>query len=303
MTVIRKGCPLKVVAIHGIGQTYVGAESLQRDWLPALNDGLAEARALRLDAADFVVVAYGALFRPEGTRAGEPRIEPEELDDWERQLLTEWWREAAALSARSAGAEGDESPEIQPPDFAGRARTPRLVQRALHQLAKSRFFAALGPERTLLFGLRQVRSFLHDPGVKRLALERLAERIAPNTRVLIAHSLGSVVAYEALCANPQWKVDTFVTLGSPLGIPGLVFDVLTPRPQNGRGAWPHVRRWVNVADQGDIVALQKTLAPSFGPVDDRLVHNGWKAHDVTHYLSARTTGEALAAALAADTGP
>ncbi|HEX7200780.1 MAG TPA: hypothetical protein VF213_14950, partial [Dongiaceae bacterium] len=73
---------------------------------------------------------------------------------------------------------------------------------------------------------------------------------------------------------------------------------LTPRPENGRGAWPPVRRWVNIADRGDVVALQKALAPSFGPVEDRLIHNGWHAHDIRRYLSARETGEAVAAALA-----
>jgi len=59
-----------------------------------------------------------------------------------------------------------------------------------------------------------------------------------------------------------------------------------------------VREWTNVADEGDIVALTKTLAPRFsGPVVDVLVHNGAKAHDVRPYLTARETGHALLAGL------
>lgn len=289
---------MKILGIHGIGQTFLGPEQLKQHWLPALQDGLSEARGPRLDAADFDVVAYGALFRPKEVSRGAPRIDPESLDDWEREMLAGWWREAAALSATASGDARDESPEIQPPGFAGRARTPQVVQRALRQLAKSRFFKMLGPERILLSGLRQVRLFLHDADLKRAVLERLAERVSPDTHMVVAHSLGSIVAYEALCAHPEWRVDTLVTLGSPLGIHNLVFEALTPKPQNGRGAWPRVRRWVNIADRGDIVALQKELAPGFGQVEDRLVYNGWQSHDVARYLSARETGEVIAAALA-----
>jgi hypothetical protein len=293
---------MKILGIHGIGQTFLGPEQLKQHWLSALQDGLSEAMGPRLDAADFDMVAYGALFRPAGTR-GEPRIDPEALDDWEREMLAEWWREAAALSSAADATDTadadtpDESPEIQPPDFAGRARTPQVVQRALRQLSKSRFFKALGPERILLSGLRQVRLFLHDAELKRAVLERVAERFSPDTRMVVAHSLGSIVAYEALCAHPEWRVDTLLTLGSPLGIRHLVFEALTPEPRDGRGIWPGVRRWVNIADQGDIVALQKELAPGFGQVEDRLVYNGWRSHDVARYLSAREAGEVIAAAL------
>jgi hypothetical protein len=114
--------------------------------------------------------------------------------------------------------------------------------------------------------------------------------------------LGSVVAYEALCAHPEWNVQTLVTLGSPLGIPNLIFDKLTPPPENGKGAWPNIKQWFNIADSGDIVALQKSLAPYFGDGDDRkivdrLVYNGWESHSVERYLTARETGAAVATGL------
>ena len=78
---------------------------------------------------------------------------------------------------------------------------------------------------------------------------------------VIGHSLGSVVAYEYLCRYQPASVELLVTLGSPLGIPNLVFDRLTPAPSSGAGAWPGaVADWVNVADPDDIVALRKHLA-------------------------------------------
>jgi hypothetical protein len=56
-----------------------------------------------------------------------------------------------------------------------------------------------------------------------------------------------------------------------------------------------------LADTGDIVALEKSLAPLFGAVDDRLLYNGWHSHDAANYLSSGITGSALAAALAYET--
>ncbi len=89
---------------------------------------------------------------------------------------------------------------------------------------------------------------------------------AQQTRVLIGHSLGSVVAYECLCAHPEWKVNTFVTLGSPLGIRNLIFDLLDCGSHHIVGAWPgSVRSWDNIADAGDIVALRQGPPPWLWP--------------------------------------
>jgi hypothetical protein len=84
-----------------------------------------------------------------------------------------------------------------------------------------------------------------------------------------------------------------------LGIKNLIFDRLRPAPVDGQGAWPGgVRRWVNVADSGDVVALVKDLSPQFGlRVGNVLIHNGVTAHDVRPYLTARETGRVIAAAL------
>ncbi len=108
------------------------------------------------------------------------------------------------------------------------------------------------------------------------------------------------MAYECLCAHPEWKVNTFVTLGSPLGIRNLIFNLLDCGSHHIVGAWPgSVRSWDNIADAGDIVALVKDLRPGFGPrVQNRLINNGASAHNLLPYLTARETGDAIAAGLA-----
>jgi hypothetical protein len=92
-------------------------------------------------------------------------------------------------------------------------------------------------------------------------------------------------------------VRTLITLGSPLGIRNLIFDRL--EPANGLGCWPGtISHWENVADMGDVVAIEKRLAPHFGDrVQDHIVHNGSHAHDAKPYLRARVTGEAIAIGL------
>ena len=145
-----------------------------------------------------------------------------------------------------------------------------------------------------------MRLYVTDPQIRETAISRLIDLVGPETRIVVAHSLGTVVAYEALCANPDRRVQSLVTLGSPLGIRGLIFDRLMPPPKSDesgvlRGHWPGgVEEWTNVADTGDIVALVEDLRPLFGvKVICATVHNDAKAHDVRPYLTAAETGHAI----------
>jgi len=290
---------MKILGIHGIGQTYLGATMLKQHWSPALIDGLsAGGYVTPLVDSDFEMVSYGQLFRPSAVRtATDPVIDPKDLTSDEQDLLVAWWAEAARLSAESTGDDRSEARIIQRPDFQGRGRTPQIVQRALRQLSKSYFFRGLGLDHAVLLAVRQVRLFLHDAKFKQSILDCVTKYVREEPRVIVAHSLGSVVAYEALCLNLGWKVDTLVTIGSPLGIRSLVFDALTPKPTGDKGQWPFVRQWINVADRGDIVAIEKSLAPRFGKVTDVLVYNGWKSHDATRYLTSKEVGAAIASGL------
>ena len=206
---------------------------------------------------------------------------------FEGELLELWWREAARVE-----------PQVSGPDFKGRLRTPQVIQRALNALSYSRFFAST-TERILIGNLKEVRSYLSDATLRTKIQERVVQEVSHETRVLIGYSLGSVVAYEALCAHPEWAVRGFVTLGSPLGIRNLIFDRLQPSPIGSFGIWPgSVLQWTNIADGGDIVALEKELRPRFGDrVQDELIYNGATAHDVRPYLTAEETGHAISAGL------
>jgi pimeloyl-ACP methyl ester carboxylesterase len=289
----------RVVCVHGVGQQRESAETVLASWAPALCGGVRLAGE-RLSQDKVGCAFYGDLFRPPGRHlgAGDQLIRAEDVDRFEADLLAEWWGEAARTDA------GVIAPDAR--TLGG--RVPLGVQGALRALSGSRFFAGLG-ERALLGDLRQVRDYFADRRIRQRARERVAEAVGPRTRVVIGHSLGSVVAYEALCANPSWPVRMLITIGSPLGIPNLIFDRLDPAPTPAvgagrRGRWPgEGRRWVNVADECDVVALVKDLRQSFGAgVDCWLVDNGATAHDARPYLTAVQTGQAVVEGLRDDEG-
>ncbi|MFS4093029.1 hypothetical protein [Streptomyces sp. AF1A] len=114
-------------------------------------------------------------------------------------------------------------------------------------------------------------------------------------RVVVAHSLGSVVAYEALWTTPDVPIDLLLTLGSPLGMPRIVFDRLTPSAGARGRRPPNVRRWVNIADPGDVVAVPRPLTAHFDLDQDIETAIGLlDFHTAAAYLTAARTREILA---------
>jgi pimeloyl-ACP methyl ester carboxylesterase len=136
-----------------------------------------------------------------------------------------------------------------------------------------------------------------EPGLRERIRERADAVIRKDTRVIVAHSLGTLIMYAGLCNHPEWQVHTFVTLGSPLALP-FIFENLDPLPEEGKGRWPgSVQRWVNVRAVGD-KAAELSLKDRFGPrVEEFLIDNGHRTHDPEPYLNSAATGAAVAAAL------
>lgn len=242
---------------------------------------------------------YGDLFRPAGQllAAGDPPYTAADIESgFERELLAAWWRGAAASD-----------PGVVAPDAADAlVAVPRSVQAGLRALSGSRFFADVAL-RALVADLKQVRAYLLDDQVRADVQARVDALIGPETQVVVAHSIGSVAAYEVLCARQDHGVRALVTLGSPLGIRNLVFDRLRPTPsrENGastvRGAWPGGPGlvWTNLADEGDVVALVNDLRPLFGAeMKTGIVRNGTHAHSAGAYLTDELCGRAIAQALA-----
>ncbi|MFE7032409.1 serine peptidase [Streptomyces sp. NPDC057621] len=183
-----------------------------------------------------VVVAYYAdLLSRRGSQGPD---DLESLDEFERELVG-LWLESCGLPEATA---------------AGRSTAP--LRQALAWLARSRGLGRPAVEWFVAVCFREVAAYLRDP-VREQVRSRVAEALAKQRpTVVIAHSLGSVVAYETLWAHPELQVDLLVTLGSPLALPHAVFPRLQPAPVEKKGRRPpNVTRWVNIADPGDLVAI------------------------------------------------
>ncbi|OLT00494.1 hypothetical protein BJF90_34855 [Pseudonocardia sp. CNS-004] len=150
----------------------------------------------------------------------------------------------------------------------------------------------------LFYGdLVQVRRFQRDDHLADAVLDRLRDSLGSGPRVLVGHSLGSIVAYESLCTIADHGVQTLITIGSPLGLRS-IRGALRPRAADRIPHLPPgVLRWVNIYDRGDPVSLAGGLAEHWPDVADATVDNGSDSHAVVRYLSKKVTGDAVAGAL------
>jgi hypothetical protein len=177
-----------------------------------------------------------------------------------------------------------------------------VSRQILKTLARNSWLTRVGmtlAERFVVTALMQVTRYLSDELIRALAQQRVLDLVEDNTRVIIAHSLGSVVAYESAHRLAQ-PLPLLLTLGSPLGLRTIVTDRLRPPPSFP----PRVDRWVNVADRDDVVAAEPDLRPRFaGDLPDSsrfegvLVDNGSDPHSPVHYLGKIAVGRAISEAL------
>src|SRR5204863_9743773 len=115
-------------------------------------------------------------------------------------------------------------------------------------LAKVSWLAPYGmgfAERFVNRALAQVTLYLAEEKIRSAALDSVLNLMSPETKVLIGHSLGSIVAFEA-AHRLNRPLPLLITIGSPLGLQTIVYKRLRPQPP---GFPPQVQRWVNVADR------------------------------------------------------
>jgi hypothetical protein len=267
-----------IVGVHGIGKyryyreagnSVAGAEAAMRaKWDRYLHRGLTGG-APHAGERYVTEIAYYAHLLGEHKQDGDPRA-VRSMAAGEQEVLVAW---ASQLDAVGEGLTG-----------------------ALHLVAG--WVLERMPDRAAEFAARfapEVAAYLAAGGEARAgARAAVAEVIRRNRpKVVIAHSLGSVVAYETLWAHPELEVELLITLGSPLGMRNVVFERLLPAPVKGRGERPRqVRRWVNIADRHDIAAIPPALRSCFTGVDQEvLVDLDWlDFHTVEKYLGCGALG-------------
>ncbi|MFE6924582.1 hypothetical protein ACFVAV_26400 [Nocardia sp. NPDC057663] len=302
-----------VVLVHGIAQEQYSADLLESTWIPAMAGAVRLAgspdiadqlwREGRPGAHETRMAFYGNAFLPEGAQGSSAAME---LDDTEldiaEQLAEAWLRAAAERATDPADrAEARTQLAILTDDTAQAQGAGAALRPAINAITRLNWFAPMGyslAARFVVRALGQVTRYFTDPDVREFAQQRVLEHIGPETRLIIAHSLGSVVAYEALHRIDQPVA--LLTAGSPLGLRSIIYPRLEPSPPR---VPPTVTTWDNLADRDDIIATTLDLAPLFPPSDNGIqptrtvVDNGAEPHSALNYLTKEHAGKVVAAAL------
>jgi hypothetical protein len=315
----------EVVFVHGIGQEQAGPATLDQRWRTALADGVWKAghadlasrlrRPAELPGAVSTGMAfYADLFDPPGQQGGAADLSG--LDAAGRQAVEGLAGVLLDRAAVAAGTEADRQTALDERAWldgsVGEVQgVGNMARSAVAALTRLRWFAPFGvavARRFVVRSLVQVVRYLSEPDLREQVQQRVTDAMGDGragreaTRVLVGHSLGSVVAFEAAARSGSTAgIPLLLTLGSPLGIRTVVYDRLQPQPVRFPA---RVGRWVNVAADDDIVAAVPDLTALFaanlppGAVfENRSVDNGSAPHDATHYLTKAAVGAPVAAAL------
>ncbi|MFJ5557890.1 hypothetical protein ACIQCD_10795 [Streptomyces sp. NPDC093250] len=296
----------ELVMVHGIGPEEETEEQLRADWIRALartlraNGRAEQATRLEDGSVSAAMVHYRHLYAPYVPH-----------DDWDMPLP-----EPMAATGEYVAADIMENIQQNASDPAARAEAARALEDLRAEVGPEqgpvellRMFVAmlgrLGPvarsgfaalSSTGVFHLGQVAAYLDDGTVREGAIGAVLSRVTPDTKVVLAHSLGTVVAYEALHRLEQ-PLPLLVTFGSPLGLRSIIHRRLRPQPLRTPS---HLKRWVNVADRDDFIVATlrlRTLFPDNDAVLERtrLVKNrNTNPHAAVEYLKHWQTVEPLA---------
>ena len=305
-----------IVFVHGIAQEQLAADVLESQWLPAIAGGvrnhghpeLADRLWRHTVPGDITarMAFYGHHFIDEDAQ-GPP--DPSALDpaaaELAERLADAWLRNARdhAADLRDRAEATRQLAELHDPHDAQGPRSG--LRPVMNGLARLRWFAPFGvglAGRFVARALAQVSRYLTDDALRCKVQDHVLVHIGADTRLVIGHSLGSVVAYEAMHRSNHPAA--LLTLGSPLGLRTIVYERLRPRPPH---VPPAVGRWDNLVDRDDLVAAHIDLGPFFPPAPNRTVipvtatpvDNGSKPHDATHYLTKKATGEIVSEILVA----
>lgn len=281
---------MRLLLVHGRSQGGQDPDRLKADWLAALDKGLQKS-GLKLPAdvaVDFPF--YGDRldeFARQFALPADPAIVPkgspvfDEYQAFRREIAEEMRIRAGITDAQVQAEIGPVPAEKGVENWAWVQAVVRLLDRHLPGVSQT----------TIEIFLRDVYLYVMRAGVRQVIDRIVADMMAPDTAAVVAHSLGTVVAYNVLSAAAH-KVPLYVTVGSPLGIRA-IRNTLLPisNPVGTRG-------WYNAFDAHDIVSLYPLDKDNFD-VDPAVTNNGtvqnWteNRHGIAGYLDDADVAKAV----------
>jgi hypothetical protein len=292
----------RLVFVHGRAQENKVAEALKAEWVDAWRSGLAKSGlSLPLGDPDIRFPYYGQTLYDlaQGKSASEAAdvvVRGENADAEQRafirEVLLEVQRRQGITEARLAEVAGADVVQKGPLNWEWLQGVLKVIDRHV----------PLASGTSIALATNDVYQYLENPGIRDEIEVGIRQAMVPDVdTVVVAHSLGTVVAYNLLRREgtaQRWKVPLFVTLGSPLAVTAIRKKLA---PNRHPACATH---WYNAMDERDVVALYPLDAANF-PVDPpienkRDVDNPTSnRHGISGYLSdpvvARRLHEAVVA--------
>jgi hypothetical protein len=286
----------RILFVHGRAQGGRTGAEIEREWLAALREGLGD-RAGILDGLGIDVPFYGddldrftaqataALPADLRTRGDIAGIDPEFL-----QFQYEVFEEAR----RQEGVTEDQVRANMDGDHLDRGplnwRWVQAIMRTLNRIPG--LDGDLIERFTLDVWIYLTRSIVRK-AINKIVTDNIK---ADGNLIVVAHSLGTVVAFDILRDANRPDVPLFLTLGSPLGIEAIRKRVAPIKHPPVAGAW------FNARDPRDVVSLYP-LTPSFFSVTpainnyDGVRNRSSNAHHISGYLNDATIADQIHNAL------
>lgn len=246
-----------VIGIHGIGNK-PPAKMLHQWWLESIYEGLSKYHNVA-PHFNFEMVYWADILH-------KSPLDPEEND-----------RKKMTYMAEKYVAEGFPAVNYK---VGFRQKAIDYLEKYYDKLIINRVLTSASETITELFihlHMKDLESYypstyIENNGSRQLVREAIIERLISVLRkhknkkiMLVAHSLGTVITYDALNKKiPDLEIDTLVTIGSPLG-QKFVLDNYKKQKTNGSVNKLRVpdnikKHWYNLADLEDQVALKYRLS-------------------------------------------
>lgn len=281
---------MKIIFIHGIKQQIFDANSFQEYWLNVFNTGMHKIEAqVDVDQLDLAFPFYGDILNEFNHRKA---INLETLrPNWSFLAKLPRIRQQRSDALKQALAEIP----LLPHDAQHQPYSMKNRFFVLSQLAKDRMLKEMVMllnhfpdlhESLIQKFLCEVYLYWYNPEFKQQVHERILSCFEPNQHhIVIAHSLGTVIAYNLLHELPaDYEIKRFITLASPL--PFNVIQKHLPHPIHRPKALSG--DWHNFYSEDDYLTTFPMLPPLFNlspQINNKLITTFIdKPHEIIGYL-------------------
>lgn len=286
----------QLVFVHGRAQENKDAAALKAEWVDAWRSGLAKSGlSMPISDTDIRFPYYGQTLYDlaQGKTAGEAAAVIVKGDDADREqqafvreVILEVQRKQGITDADLAQAAGVDVVQRGPLNWEWLQGVLKVIDQRV----------PLASGASIALATNDVYQYLDNIGIRDEIETGVRQALTPEVpTVVVAHSLGTVVAYNLLLregAAQRWKVPLFATIGSPLAVTAIRKKLAPNRHPMCVG------RWLNVLDERDVVALYPLDADHF-PLDPQITNKRDvdnptpNRHGISGYLSDQEVAKAL----------